>query len=206
MLTSLRRIKSFTTLITLPIVASRPPSSLSGRAKSIVWPLRRRPRDNSWLLIYSDAVRRLSGSIFARATRAVHQAVESNLVSQSAHKCRRCAEQVGFVEGPDQDRLERCNSPPCEAMSGGKRSNQVRDSVDLSSFANVCCVSSVECRGSSVRRCHVNKGNGQRQLTRQGCGEILYDWHVTCGFLPPNRGRMPQLRMWIRYSHGAKPM
>ena len=47
----------------LPIVASKPPSPLSGRAKSMVCPFRSSPRDKSWLLMYSDAVRRLSASI-----------------------------------------------------------------------------------------------------------------------------------------------
>lgn len=60
---SRRRIRSLITLITRPIVVSIPPSPLSGRAKSIVWPLRRRPRERSWLLMYKDAVLRLSDSI-----------------------------------------------------------------------------------------------------------------------------------------------
>lgn len=61
--TSRRKIKSLTTLIILPIVASNPPSSLSGRAKLIVWPFLNNPLESNWLLIYSDAVLRLSGSI-----------------------------------------------------------------------------------------------------------------------------------------------
>lgn len=65
--TSRRKIRSFMTLITRPIVASIPPSPLSGRANSIVWPFRRRPRERSWLLMYSDAVRRLSDSIVPRS-------------------------------------------------------------------------------------------------------------------------------------------
>ncbi len=51
------------TLITLPIVACSP-SPDSGSAKSILWPSRSRPRDNNWLLMYNEAVRRLS-DIFA---------------------------------------------------------------------------------------------------------------------------------------------
>jgi len=61
--TSLLKIKSLTTLITLPIVPSTPPSPFSGRANSIVWPLRKRPRDRSWLLMYKDAVFKLSDSM-----------------------------------------------------------------------------------------------------------------------------------------------
>jgi len=52
-------------LMTFPMVASIPPSPLSGHAKSIVWPFRSRPRERSWLLIYSEAVRRLSDSILS---------------------------------------------------------------------------------------------------------------------------------------------
>lgn len=63
--TSRRNIKSFTMLMTFPIVASIPPSPFSGHAKSIVWPFRSRPRERSWLLIYSDAVRRLSDSMLS---------------------------------------------------------------------------------------------------------------------------------------------
>jgi len=62
-LTSRRRMRSFTTLMTLPMVAVSSLSVSPGLAKSILCPSRRSPRDSSWLLMYSDAVRRLSDSI-----------------------------------------------------------------------------------------------------------------------------------------------
>jgi hypothetical protein len=45
------------------MVPSTPPSPWAGRENSIVWPLRRRPRERSWLFMYREAVRRLSDSI-----------------------------------------------------------------------------------------------------------------------------------------------
>lgn len=47
------------------MVTSSPSSDLCGRAKSIVCPFRKSPRESSWLFMYRDAVRRLSASMFA---------------------------------------------------------------------------------------------------------------------------------------------
>lgn len=68
--TSRRRIRSLTTAITRPIVAATSALVSPGSVKSIVWPSRRRPRDRSWLLMYSDACRRLSSSTMASSFRS----------------------------------------------------------------------------------------------------------------------------------------
>ena len=56
--TSRLKIKSCTKVMTWPIVASKPPSTFPGVAKSIGIPFLRRPRDSKRLLIYADAVLR----------------------------------------------------------------------------------------------------------------------------------------------------
>ena len=61
--TSRLKIKSCTRFMTLPIVASTPPSAFAGHANSMGTPLRSSPRDKSKLLIYVEAVRRLWASI-----------------------------------------------------------------------------------------------------------------------------------------------
>lgn len=81
--TSRLRIKSFTTLMILPIVDSNPPSSLSGRAKSIACPLRSRPRERRRLLIYADAVRKLSDSIVV-VKKYLFTGVYSNMTLKTA--------------------------------------------------------------------------------------------------------------------------
>lgn len=62
-LTSRRMIRSLRTLTMRPIVAASSPWFIAGLAKSMLWPSRRRPLESSWLLMYSDAVRRFSVSI-----------------------------------------------------------------------------------------------------------------------------------------------
>jgi hypothetical protein len=64
-LTSRLKIRSLTTAMTRVMVSVTSPSLWPGWAKSMLLPSRRRPRDNSWLLMYNDAVRRFSDSIIA---------------------------------------------------------------------------------------------------------------------------------------------
>lgn len=63
-LTSLRKIRSLTTPMILLIVSPKSPP-LIGSAKSMVEPSRSSPLERSWLLMYSDAVLRLSVSAMA---------------------------------------------------------------------------------------------------------------------------------------------
>lgn len=78
-------MRSFTTAMTRPIVCasiSSPPASPylppAGSEKSISSPSRIRPRDSSWLLMYTDAVRRFSESIIAAASSKTDQWLRSN--------------------------------------------------------------------------------------------------------------------------------